>query len=241
MLSGHSEEFMPSVDTRSPTYVTSAEAAFIAGVSDREVNRVIDEHIVPEALVRKDDGRRFARLASVYIAFYFQTEPQLTATARRSVLSVLTDELKARTSWNEALRLEAGAFARLTGWLRDFRTKDAPYLHLDLLSFVLSAQERSGTVDDAMRHVGTDPAVMGGMPVFKGTRVPVETVVASLDAGVPLSRLKKSYPFLTRELAEAGRVYLKVRPRRGRPRRLSDDLPAGWKAKQTKVIHPKRA
>ena len=39
-------------------FVPSAEAAFIAELSDRDMNRVFDERLVPESLVRAEDGRR---------------------------------------------------------------------------------------------------------------------------------------------------------------------------------------
>ena len=41
--------------------------------------------------------------------------------------------------------------------------------------------------------VTVDPAVMGGVPVIKGTRVPVEIVVGSLAAGDTPDMLKYSY------------------------------------------------
>lgn len=52
-------------------FAPSAEAAYIAELSDGDMNRVFDEHLVPESLVRAQDGRRFARLASAFAHFYF--------------------------------------------------------------------------------------------------------------------------------------------------------------------------
>jgi hypothetical protein len=45
-------------------FVPTSEAAFIADVSDREMNRAVDEHILPEPLIRSGNGRRFARLGA---------------------------------------------------------------------------------------------------------------------------------------------------------------------------------
>ena len=70
--------------------------------------------------------------------------------------------------------------------------------------------------------VSTDPDVMGGAPVFAGTRVPVDVVLSSLAEGIELQRLKNSYPFLTDAHIMAAKAYEAVRPRRGRPRRLSE-------------------
>ena len=52
-----------------------------------------------------------------------------------------------------------------------------------------------------------DPAVMRGAPVFRGTRVPISNVLASLKAGFELSELREAYPFLTPELVEAAQCY----------------------------------
>ena len=52
-----------------------------------------------------------------------------------------------------------------------------------------------------------DPAVMRGAPVFRGTRVPISNVLASLKAGFELSELREAYPFLTPELVEAAQSY----------------------------------
>ena len=73
--------------------------------------------------------------------------------------------------------------------------------------------------------VTTDPEVMGGVPVFAGTRVPVGIVLGSLATGVHLDRLKASYPFLTEAHIQAAKVYEAVHPRRGRPPRIADVNP----------------
>ena len=224
--------------TAAPTaFVTSAEAAFIAGVTDREVNRVIDEHIDPEPLLSLGGGRRVARLGAAFISFYFKTETLFTAQLRRNLLISLAGEMRAKDSWPDLLDLQDDAFSSLSRWLGDVRPKEAPYLHVDIWHFLQEAKARTEAVDHALGHINVDPEVLNGAPVFKGTRVPIESVLASLDAGVDLSRLRKSYPFLTEDLVESARVYAKVRPRRGRPRRLSDAHPT-WKVKSSKVVRP---
>ena len=52
--------------------LTPAEAAVVAGVSMRDVHRVIDEHILPEGLYDVRCARSFRSDACVYIAFYFE-------------------------------------------------------------------------------------------------------------------------------------------------------------------------
>jgi uncharacterized protein (DUF433 family) len=46
--------------------------------------------------------------------------------------------------------------------------------------------------------VTTDPAVLGGRPVFRGTRVPVEVVFDNLADGLTVDEIVASYPTLNK-------------------------------------------
>lgn len=46
------------------------------------------------------------------------------------------------------------------------------------------------------RRVVSDPAVLGGEPVFAGTRVPLAHVAAQIAKGVPLNEVAEDYPAL---------------------------------------------
>jgi len=73
--------------------------------------------------------------------------------------------------------------------------------------------------------VTSDPEIMGGMPVFAGTRVPIEIVLASADAGADMSQLRAAYSFLTDAHIASARVYTEAHPRPSPPRRLSETNP----------------
>ena len=49
--------------------------------------------------------------------------------------------------------------------------------------------------------VHSDPDIMGGVPVFVGTRVPVRTLLDYLAAGDPLEVFLDHFPTVTREQA----------------------------------------
>lgn len=51
--------------------------------------------------------------------------------------------------------------------------------------------------------VRSDPAVLGGTPVFAGTRVPVKNLLDYLAAGDSLERFLDHFPSVTREQAVA--------------------------------------
>lgn len=48
-----------------------------------------------------------------------------------------------------------------------------------------------------------DPEVLGGQPVFKGTRVPVETLFDHLEAGISLEEFLEDFPTVSKEQAVA--------------------------------------
>ena len=49
--------------------------------------------------------------------------------------------------------------------------------------------------------VSVDPKVMSGAPVFKGTRVPIQTLLDHLEAGDGLEVFLTSFPTVSREQA----------------------------------------
>ena len=55
----------------------------------------------------------------------------------------------------------------------------------------------------APRIVSSDPEVLGGTPVFLGTRVPVAVLFENLADGMTLDEIIDAYPTLSREAALA--------------------------------------
>jgi uncharacterized protein (DUF433 family) len=47
--------------------------------------------------------------------------------------------------------------------------------------------------------VSLDPEVMGGTPVFSGTRVPIQTFIEYLEAGDSIDQFLEGFPSVTRE------------------------------------------
>lgn len=48
-----------------------------------------------------------------------------------------------------------------------------------------------------------DPEILGGEPVFRGTRVPFKSLTEYLEGGDTLDQFLEQYPSVTRELAIA--------------------------------------
>lgn len=51
--------------------------------------------------------------------------------------------------------------------------------------------------------VHSDPEIMGGTPVFFGTRVPFQTLLDYLEVGEPLSEFLEDFPTVSQKLAVA--------------------------------------
>jgi uncharacterized protein (DUF433 family) len=47
--------------------------------------------------------------------------------------------------------------------------------------------------------VSIDPEIMSGTPVFRGTRVPVRTLIDYLEAGDSIDRFLEGFPTVSRE------------------------------------------
>ncbi len=46
--------------------------------------------------------------------------------------------------------------------------------------------------------IATDPEVLGGQPVFRGTRVPIETLFDHLEAGISLEEFLEDFPTVSK-------------------------------------------
>lgn len=190
----------------------ASEAAVVSRVSLRDVNRVIDEHILPEAFVSLDNGRHVLAGACSLIAFYFESARRLTSEERLFAIRIAEGRLaRARTlPWSALLRED---------W-----TVHHEFLTIDLMPFMRGASERLDDLAAAREIVTSSPDILGGTPVIRGTRVPV--YAASVAAGHSVERMLEAWPSLDAEKIRLASIYAEANPLRGRPR-VFGDLPEG--------------
>jgi uncharacterized protein (DUF433 family) len=160
--------------------------------------------------------RRVARLGAALAGFYFGTERELAAEFRRQLVQDMAGRLMTRPDRESLLSLSFLAMPDLD-LVFDFGAT-----RVDAVSFVERAWHRSQAVDASRRLIDSDPGTLGGMPVFVGSRVPIESVLASLKEGVSTERLRAEFPFLTERHLEAARTHALINRRRGRPPRLAE-------------------
>jgi uncharacterized protein (DUF433 family) len=75
--------------------------------------------------------------------------------------------------------------------------------------------------------VVTDAEILGGDPVFRGTRVLVHLIAAMLEQGSTEADILKAYPRITAEMVRSTPGYAQAYPIRGRPRSTVELLRCG--------------
>jgi uncharacterized protein (DUF433 family) len=190
----------------------TTEAAVVSRVALRDVNRVIDEGILPGEFFTNDDGRYVLAAACTLISFYFESANALTSEERLFAIGVTVPRLRR-------------SFA-LPALLKEDWTVRHEFLTIDLTPFVKGVFERLGRLIAARALVESSPDILGGMPVIRGTRVPVYDVAASVSADIPIASILEDYPSLDREKVELAALYAEANPPRGRPR-AGGELPKG--------------
>jgi uncharacterized protein (DUF433 family) len=64
-------------------------------------------------------------------------------------------------------------------------------------------------MDHASDIIVKDPEVLGGMPVFRGTRVPFKNLLDYLEGGHTLGQFLEEFPSVSREVAIAALEHAK--------------------------------
>ena len=180
--------------------LTTSEAAIAAGVSVPQIHRIIDERILPEDLYSTTQMRTFRTDACVLIAFYFETAEQLTAPARLRTIRNAMAHCSSWAQWENCIVEDHLVTVRFHDIWKNVDTR----LH---------------QLMKAHAAVVEDPEILGGIPVIKGTRIPVYDIAAAFDAGTPIDRILKSYPSLKDWQVELASLYARAVPPRGRPKR----------------------
>lgn len=181
----------------------------MTGLSVKAVNKAIEDAAVPVRTVRVGRGRRrYVPYESlVCLQLHAEGLNQLPLRVRKDVFRrVLREPQEKQLRYTDALIIDVGG-ARMK------------------LSSKLEELERTATM------IHSDPEIMAGTPVFRGTRIPVYLIADMIERETALDEILDGYPSLTRAMAEYARIYATTHPRRGRPpvQPWSSQKPAGRK------------
>ena len=178
---------------------TPAEAAAVSGIGIKAVHNAIDKGIVdtvPET-GRHDGGIARRTLTSadlLRLKLWFGVGSTLTADRRRRLFEAIKAAPTART-------VRAGDLLGV----------------VDVAEARRQLEARIVDLDEAEAAIGRVEGVVGGEPVFKGTRIPARTIVAMLEQGAGEVEILEGYPALTPRMIELARIWVAAHPARGRP------------------------
>src|SRR5437588_4075064 len=171
---------------------TPAEAAVLSRLSLKAVNNAIDKKTVVARRTRA--GRLLDEPAVVYLSLERRLAGDTTPEFRRRLFAAIAAAPKRRVVSVGALKVDVSESRR-------------------------EVIERVKQLRRAERLVTVNPEIMGGNPVFRGTRVPVHQIAELLTKGETVERLREDYPRVSEEMIRLAPIYAAAHPLRGRPRK----------------------
>lgn len=175
---------------------TPAQASAVARLPLKAVHKLIDSRLIrPQRALRgKESQRLLSRGQLVYLRLEAEGVRLLPLAARREVARAVES-----TPDLEAMKLKGG---------------DA--LVIEVKSARRAVEQELVRLRKVQRMVVSDPEIMRGTPVFRGTRIPVELVADMLTQGVSEQEILEGYALSSAQV-KAAPFYMKAFPRRGRP------------------------
>lgn len=178
---------------------TPAQAAALTGLPLAAVHKAIDSRLIRPRAARS--GVTVRRLLNKEQIIFLQLEVEglrlLPLGVRREIA-----ELLQRSPKTDQLPVGDGTALRIE--IKSARRK------------VESQLKQLARIEGM---VVSNKDIMGGTPVFKGTRIPVDLVADMLAQGATADELLDGYPALDKEKIAIAPLYMRAFPRRGRPSR----------------------
>jgi len=178
------------------TLMTANEAASVTGVPLRQVHRIIDAGLLGTAVKRRDKARLVAPRALVGLKLAHETADVLTLRSRRGIVAT-------------SIRRPRQSMIR------------ADLLVIDARPAARAVRSGLSRLSKARGIVSSIPGVLGGTPVFKGTRIPVHDIADMLANGDRPAAIIRAYPQLDEDKVRLAAIYALAYPPRGRPRAKS--------------------
>jgi uncharacterized protein (DUF433 family) len=176
------------------TLFTPTEAAVLTGLPLKAVNNAIDKKTI-SPVPGEERGRLLDTRALMSLSIERRLSDRIaTPELRRKVFDALADAPR------NVISLEGGL------------------LKIDLREPRRALAASLRDLRRARRLVVSDPEILGGDPVFRGTRVPVHVIAELVAQGAKPAELIEGYPRLTAEMVRLAPVYAAAYPLRG-PRR----------------------
>jgi uncharacterized protein (DUF433 family) len=176
---------------------TPAQASALANLPLLAVHKLIERRLIRPRRLRT--GRSIQRMLSREQVLYLRLEAEgvrlLPLATRRAIAKKIESSPEV-----DAVILAQGSAVVIQ--VKSVRRE----LDLDLRK-----------LERAAEMVVSDPEIMRGTPVYRGTRIPVELIADMLGQGANPEEILEGYPALDRQKVELAPLYVQAFPRRGRP------------------------
>jgi uncharacterized protein (DUF433 family) len=174
---------------------TPTEAAALTGLSLKAIQKAIDEKAIPFRVVRQQgkSKRYLENMSLICLRLEAEGLNQLPLQLRRRIFRAVIESPR------------------------------QPQVRVSEVLFVDVDKARNGLATKlwelrkADRMVISNPAIMTGTPVIRGTRVPVHMIAELRMAGTSIEEILQGYPSLRDEQIALAELYAKAHPKRGRP------------------------
>jgi len=179
------------------TEYTPAQASAVANLPLPAVHKLIERRLIRPRRLRT--GRSIQRMLSREQVLYVRLEAEGVR-----LLPILTRRAIAK-------KIESSPeidFVSLT---------EGSALVIEVKSVRLELDEDLKRLERAQNMIVSDPEIMRGTPLYRGTRIPVELIADMLSQGANSEEILEGYPALDRAKVELAPLYVQAFPRRGRP------------------------
>ncbi|MET0267602.1 MAG: DUF433 domain-containing protein [Duganella sp.] len=195
-------ELKTSILQNLQNWVPLPQAAIVAESSMREINRIIDERLLPDTMIQAQPSRALSVMGCAMARFYFKTALSLTKEERLKAISGISENIS---------NLKTSELIVHREWLT-----------IDFTDFFIATESSLNSLDSLKLSFESDPEIMSGEYVFKGTRIPVYMVTELLANGERNENILRAYPALDEELISRAIKFALAFPRRGRPSRKEE-------------------
>jgi uncharacterized protein (DUF433 family) len=184
-------------------FFTTAEAAELAEISPDAIEKAIEEGIVE---VRKAPAPKAS------------ARPRRLMSAEGVYYVAFLKRCDLRFSKEHKLRLWACFKETPPDRLLTARWHLSPGIDIRPGELLAPVRERVMSYARARdRWIELNPGIKGGMPVIRGTRMSVYSVLGRIDHGESIDDVLEDNPDLPRDAVEAALAYARANPRVGRP------------------------
>jgi uncharacterized protein (DUF433 family) len=175
---------------------TPTEAAALSEIAVKSVHNAIDKRIIAAHFGRA--GRELSVEDLLRLKLWYGVGSILSAERRKHLFDTIDQNPDADT----------------------VRADD--YLIVDVARARAQLAARAEALREAEQKIEAVKGVVGGEPVFKGTRVPVRMIAAIKQQGASTAEIVEGYPSMTTRMVELAEIWTAAHPARGRPKKLSE-------------------